>query len=134
MRPGGAAQTLRSRPDPTIRVRSPMVRRRKKVDIFAAVCIEGGLKGDLIHIKARKNKHGARAHWGKHEWAQAAIGLLLQHGKLPDFSRSRAKAKLVKKINEQLNRDPAYRALGWGPLSRNTILAAAKAQGILPAD
>jgi len=84
------------------------------------------LKAGAILIKAGRTKHGPGRHrWGQKEYVQAAAGVLYPNGILSNVSDERGfKAKLVRQIRVQLNRDPAYRARGFRRIGRNTILRA----------
>jgi hypothetical protein len=84
-------------------------------------------KANAILIAARRTKHGpGRRYWGQHEYAQAAIGVLYPDGLPPSIASTRAlKAKLVRDVRKQLDKDPVYRRRGFKPVSRNTVLHAA---------
>src|SRR5262245_50030288 len=87
------------------------------------------VKADLIHIRARQTKHGARR-WGPHELAQAAAGLLRQRGELPPDITG---AELVKRVRRELRKNRAYRRRYVEKnkkMPRNVILDAAATQGI----
>jgi hypothetical protein len=85
------------------------------------------LRTNAIIIKTGRTKHGpGRYQWGQYEYAQAAVGVLYPDGIPPDAAHKRKfKADLVRAVREQLNKDPAYRARGWRPVGRNTVLRAA---------
>jgi hypothetical protein len=93
---------------------------------------KGGVQVNAIHIRAGATKHGAgRRQWGPHEWSQAALGVLRDRGKLPPGI---SKSDLVRRVHKQLDNDPVYCELSWEPITRNTILAAAVEQGVIPPD
>jgi hypothetical protein len=101
------------------------VARRKARSTLKA---ESALGADTIHIHSLGTKHGPGRRWGAREWAQAAIGVLQHRGDLPPGIKQ---SLLVRRVWEHLNSDPHYRALGRSkPISRNTILEAAKIQGV----
>jgi hypothetical protein len=84
------------------------------------------LKANATHIKVRRTKHGPRHRWGRHEYAQAAIGVLYPFGIPPELVNRRGfRAELERAVREQLLKDPEYRARGFPLISRNTILEAA---------
>jgi hypothetical protein len=85
-------------------------------------------KASIIHIRAGGTKHGpGRDHWGQSEYAQAAIGILYPDGISPGIFDERGfKTELVQKVRAQLRTDPEYCSRGFSPISRNTILRAAK--------
>jgi hypothetical protein len=82
---------------------------------------------NAILIRAGRTKHGpGRNQWGPHEYAQAAIGVLHPDGLPPTIASTRAlRAKLVRDVRKQLDKDPVYRARGFRLIGRNTILRAA---------
>jgi integrase len=88
------------------------------------------MKVNAIHVRAGGTKHGpGRDRWGPFEYAQAAIGVLYPDGISPSlFSTRTFKTTLVRDVRAQLRRDPMYRARGFRPIGRNTILRAANVQ------
>ena len=86
------------------------------------------VKANTIHIKARRTKYGpGRSQKGQHEYAQAAIGVLYPDGLPPSIASTHAlKAKLVRAVQRQLRKDPAYQNRRFKKeVSRNTVLRAA---------
>ena len=95
---------------------------------------------DLIHIKAtRRDKHGGvhstrrknlggELEWsGPREWAQVAIGLLRQQGKLsPDITGP----ELLRLTREQLDKHSEFKDRKLGRIDDKTIFKAAKLQGV----
>jgi hypothetical protein len=71
-------------------------------------------------ISAAKSPYGPRPRWGPIEFVQAAICVLNPRGLPKHFSAS----KLTKEVREQLAKDPDYRAVGFKPVSRRTVLRA----------
>jgi hypothetical protein len=70
-------------------------------------------------IRAGKSPYGPRQRWGQIEYAQAAICAL--HPNIPkNFNIS----ALTRAVRDQLNKDPEYRAIGFRPLSRQTVTRA----------
>src|SRR5262245_23905856 len=109
---------------------------------------KGGL--NAIHIHAHNDKHGGRRPTarmnpdgelefaGRREWAEAAIGSLLQQGKIPsDITGD----ELLRLVREQLNGDtkfkhPKYRGVRGknkrlpGQIGREAIFEAARLQDV----
>jgi hypothetical protein len=85
------------------------------------------VKAHAIVIRTGRTKHGpGRQQWGPHEYAQAAIGVLYPDGIPLNVAGTRTfKAKLVRDVRAHLYADPHYRARGFRPIGRNTILRAA---------
>jgi hypothetical protein len=88
---------------------------------------KGNAQVNTIPIEAGRTKHGpGRRYWGQSEYAQAAIGVLYPNGIPPGIASTHTfKAKLVRAVQKQLDKDSVYRQRRFKPIGRNTILRAA---------
>jgi len=82
----------------------------------------GNLSAIAWVIRAGKSPYGPRPRWGQIEYAQTAICELHPHGLPENFNG----LQLAEDVKEQLARDPNYCAVGFKPISRQTVLRAVK--------
>jgi hypothetical protein len=73
-------------------------------------------------IRAAKSRYGPRPRRGQIEFVQCAIWALYPRG-LPEHFNA---LRLTQGVQEQLDRDPDYRAVGFRKVSRPTVLRAVK--------
>jgi hypothetical protein len=84
--------------------------------VFAS---SGHLTANAYVIRPGKTKYGPRNR-GKREYAQGAIAALFPVVLPKHISYS----ALHRKVNEELRRNPEYLAVGFGELSRQTVMRA----------